>query len=138
MSFDPAEIPYPPRVWAYTLADGWHIWAGRTSQDNDKLSLRIARNDDWWFHVKGSPGSHVVLFVRDGLEPPKDVVKAAASVAAWHSKQRNGGQVAVNATRARHVNKPRGAKPGLVTIRKEVTLKVRPGVPGPAPDDHRT
>jgi len=129
VTFDPSEIPYPPSVWAYTF-DGWHIWAGRTSSDNDKLSVKVARARDWWFHVKGSPGSHVLLFVRDGVEPPRVVIEAAASVAAWHSKQRNGGKVAVNATRGQNVSKPRGAKPGLVTIRKEVTLKVRPGVPG--------
>ena len=129
MSFDPAEIDYPPAIWSYRLADGWVVWAGRTSRDNDKLSLRIARNDDWWFHVKGSPGSHVVLFVRDGIEPPKSVVQAAAAIAAYHSKQRNGGRVAVNATRARNVSKPRGAKPGLVTIRREVTIMVRPEIP---------
>jgi len=128
MNFDPAVIQYPPSVWDYTF-DGWHIWAGRTSRDNDKLSVKVARGNDWWFHVKGSPGSHVVLFVRDGVEPPSEVIKAAAAVAAWHSKQRNGGRVAVNATRAQNVSKPRGAKPGLVTIRKEVTLMVRPSVP---------
>ncbi len=129
MAFDPAEIRYPPDVWAYEL-DGWHIWAGRTSSDNDKLSIKVARAKDWWFHVKGSPGSHVVLFVRDGVEPPKDVIEAAAAVAAFHSKQRGGGRVAVNATRAQNVSKPRGARPGLVTIRKESTLMVRPAVPG--------
>ncbi len=128
MSFDPSEIQYPPTVWAYAL-DGWHIWAGRTSRDNDKLSIKTARAKDWWFHVKGSPGSHVVLFVRDGVEPPRAVIEQAAAVAAWHSKQRNGGRVAVNATRAQNVSKPRGAKPGLVSIRKEITLMVRPGVP---------
>ena len=128
MPFDPSEIPYPPSVWAYRV-DDWHIWAGRTSSDNDRLSIKVARAKDWWFHVKGSPGSHVVLFVRDGVEPPRDVVKQAAAVAAWHSKQRNGGVVAVNATRAENVSKPRGAKAGLVTIRKEITLKVRPGIP---------
>ena len=134
MAFDPSEIPYPPKVWSYTLPGGWHVWAGRTSQDNDRLSLKVARNEDWWFHVKGSPGSHVVLFVRDGFEPPRAIIETAAAVAAWHSKQRNGGRVAVNATRARHVSKPRGAKPGLVSIRKEVTFKVRPGLPTDA--DH--
>ena len=128
MSFDPSEIQYPPTVWAYEL-DGWHVWAGRTSRDNDKLSIKTARAKDWWFHVKGSPGSHVVLFVRDGVEPPRAVIEQAAAVAAWHSKQRNGGRVAVNATRAQNVSKPRGAKPGLVSIRKEITLMVRPGVP---------
>lgn len=130
MAFDPSSIPRPPAVWSYTLDGGWVAWAGRTARDNDHLSLKVARNDDWWFHVKGMPGSHVVLFVRDGVEPPRDVVKQAAAVAAWHSKQRAGGTVAVNATRARFVSKPRGAKPGLVSIRKEVTLKVKPAVPG--------
>lgn len=129
MPFDPAEIQHPPAVWQYLLDGEWHVWAGRTARDNDRLSLKVARNDDWWFHVKGLPGSHVVLFVRDGVEPSRDVVKRAASIAAWHSKLREGGQVAVSATRARHVSKPRGAKAGLVSIRKEVTLKVRPGVP---------
>lgn len=129
MSFDPAEIRYPPNVWAYVLPGGWHVWAGRTARDNDKLSTKVARNDDWWFHVRGDPGSHVVLFVRDGVEPDNDTIKAAAAIAAWHSKQRKGGKVAVSATRARFVSKPRGAKAGLVSIRREIVLKVRPALP---------
>lgn len=128
MPFDPSEIPYPPAVWEYEI-DGWHIWAGKTARDNDKLSTKVARNEDWWFHLRGMPGSHVVLFVRDGSEPPKDIVKRAAAVAAYHSKLRNAGTVAVTATRARFVSKPRGAKAGLVSIRKEVVFKVKPDVP---------
>ena len=124
MAFDPSEIPYPPKVWSYTLPGGWLL--GR-SVSQTAGSPRWPGED--WGHVKGSPGSHVVLFVRDGFEPPKAIIETAAAVAAWHSKQRNGGRVAVNATRARHVSKPRGAKPGLVSIRKEVTFKVRPGLP---------
>ena len=129
MSFDPADIPHPPAVWSYALPGGWVAWAGRTATDNDKLSLKIARNDDWWFHVRGVPGSHVVLFVRDGVEPPKEVVQAAAAIAAWHSKLRDGGTVSVSGTRARHVSKPAGAPAGLVEVRREVTFKVKPGVP---------
>jgi len=128
MPFDPSAIRRPPAVWEYTV-DGWLVWAGRNARDNDVLSLRIARNDDWWFHLRGMPGSHVVLFVRDGIEPPKDVVKKAAAIAAYHSKQRNAGTVAVTATRARFVSKPRGAKAGLVSIRKEVVFKVKPAIP---------
>ncbi len=81
MSFDPSSIGYPPAVWDYELPGGWHVWAGRTARDNDKLSLKIARNDDWWFHLRGAPGSHVVLFVRDGTEPDKGTIKAAAAIA---------------------------------------------------------
>ncbi len=76
------------------------------------------------------PGSHVVLFVREGVEPPKARIQEAAAIAAYHSKQRGGGTVAVTATRARHVSKPRGAKDGTVSIKKERVLKVRPGIPG--------
>ena len=127
--FHPSEIGYPPQVHQYELPGGWYVWAGKTARDNDKLSIKVARNDDWWFHLRGMPGSHVVLFVRDGVQPDKATVEATAAVAAWHSKQRGGGTVAVTGTRARFVSKPRGAKPGTVTIRKESVFKVRPAVP---------
>ncbi len=103
--------------------------AGRTDQDNDRLSLRLAKPNDWWFHVKGLPGSHVLLQVPAGEEPDNATVKAAAAIAAWHSRKRESREVAVSATRARYVTKPRGAKPGTVEIRKEKILKVRPAVP---------
>jgi len=129
MSFDPSSIGYPPKVHAYVLPGGWHVWAGRTAQDNERLSLKVARNDDWWFHLRGMPGSHVVLFVRDGIEPDNHTVKAAAAIAAWHSKMRKGGKVSVTGTRARYVSKPRGAKLGTVSIRKERKFEVRPAIP---------
>jgi predicted ribosome quality control (RQC) complex YloA/Tae2 family protein len=127
--FHPSEVQYPPSVHEYELPGGWYVWAGKTAADNDKLSLRVARNDDWWFHLRGSPGSHVVLFVRDGTEPDRQTLEAAAAIAAFHSKQRGGGTVGVTATRARFVKKPRGAKAGLVSIRKETVFKVKPAIP---------
>ncbi|MCP4570965.1 MAG: DUF814 domain-containing protein [bacterium] len=126
----PRQEKVPPRLWEYELPGGWIVWAGRTDQDNDRLSLRLAKSNDWWFHVRGMPGSHVVLRVPAGQEPDNATVKAAAAVAAWHSKKREAKMVGVSATRARYVTKPRGAKPGTVEIRKEKVLKVRPAVPG--------
>ncbi len=64
-------------------------------------------------------------------EPSNALLRQAAAIAAYHSKARDGGTVSVSATRARYVSKPRGAKPGTVTIRKEIVLKVRPGIPKP-------
>lgn len=117
------------RLYAYRLSEGWQVLAGRTDADNDHLSLRVAAPNDWWFHVRGQPGSHVVLRVPPGQEPDRSVLKQAAAIAAYHSKARQGGVVAVSATRARYVTKPRGAKPGTVQIRKEIVLKVRPALP---------
>jgi predicted ribosome quality control (RQC) complex YloA/Tae2 family protein len=108
---------------------GWIVLAGRNDADNDQLSLRMAAPNDWWFHVRGLPGSHVILRVPSGQEPDRNILKMAAAIAAYHSKARQGGIVPVSATRARYVTKPRGAKPGTVQIRKEIVLKVRPALP---------
>ena len=115
----------------YRLPGEWQVLVGRTDAENDRLSLKVARADDWWFHVRGMPGSHVVLRAREDREPDRDTLKAAAAVAAYHSKARQGGVVAVSCTRARYVTKPPGAKPGTVQIRKEEVLKVRPALPAP-------
>lgn len=124
----------PPslKVWEHDLGGGWRVLAGRTAQDNDRLSLKVARANDWWFHVRGMPSSHVILQGPDGEEPSREILRRAAAVAAYYSKARGGGVTPVSATRAQYVTKPRGAKPGTVQIRKEVVLKVRPGLPDPA------
>ncbi len=115
--------------YEYELSGGWKVLAGKIDEDNDRLSIKIARANDWWFHVRGMPGSHVVLRAEDDREPDKDILKQAASIAAYHSKARSGGTVAVSCTRAKYVTKPRGAKPGTVQIRKEIVLKVKPELP---------
>jgi predicted ribosome quality control (RQC) complex YloA/Tae2 family protein len=124
------HIPEPPAAYSYELPGGWIVLAGKTDEDNDRLSIKIASPQDWWFHVRGMPGSHVLLQAKEkGLEPDAATLKAAAAIAAWHSKARDGGIVAVSCTLARYVTKPRGAKPGTVSIRKEQVLKVRPAIP---------
>ncbi|MEO8140655.1 MAG: NFACT RNA binding domain-containing protein [Gemmatimonadota bacterium] len=110
----------------YTLPGGWVVLAGRTDAANDYLSIKLARPEDRWFHIRGMPGSHVVLRVPTGTTPDRETLERAAAIAAFHSKAREAGTVAVSCTEGRHVSKPRGAKPGTVAIRKEVILKVRP------------
>ena len=105
--------------------------AGQTDAENDELSLKLARPDDWWFHVRGMPGSHVLLQGPEGEEADRGTREQAAAIAAWHSKARAGGVVPVSCTRARYVSKPRGVPRGTVQIRKETVLKVRPALPEP-------
>ncbi|MCX5902243.1 MAG: NFACT RNA binding domain-containing protein [Proteobacteria bacterium] len=116
-------------VYRYELPGGWKVLAGKTDEDNDLLSIRLAHPEDWWFHVRGMPGSHVLLKHRPDEEPDRETLKRAAAIAAYHSKAREGGMVSVSCTRAKYVTKPRGAKPGTVAIRRESLLKVRPGIP---------
>lgn len=126
---DDGHWPDLPRLWEYRLAGGHRVMAGKTDVDNDRLSLKVAGPNDWWFHVRGMPGSHVVLVVDKDCPPDRRTLNAAAAIAAYHSKARGGGVVAVSGTLARHVTKPRGAKPGTVQIRKETLFKVRPALP---------
>ena len=106
---------------------------GLSDADNDRLSLKVASQDDWWFHVRGMPGSHVILRAVEGIEPDRATLERVAAIAAYHSKARDGGVVAVSCTRARYVTKPPGAKLGTVQIRKEIVVKVRPERPELAP-----
>ena len=115
-------------TYEYDLPGDWKVLAGKSDADNDFLSLKAANPDDFWFHVRGMPGSHVILRGKPHEEPDREILKRAAAIAAYHSKARKGGIVAVSCTKARYVTKPEGAQPGTVRIRKESVLKVRPGL----------
>ena len=116
-------------AFIYEPVDGFVIIAGRTSKDNDFISVKVAAPEDYWFHVRGMPGSHVLLRSLNGQEPDKRLQETAAAVAAWYSKARNGGVTAVSMTKAKFVSKPGGVKDGTVYIKNEKVFKVRPALP---------
>ena len=116
----------PPRLIEYRLPDGWVVLVGRTDEDNDRLSLEVAHPMDFWFHVRGMSGGHVVLRAREDAEPDRRTLDRAASLAVWHSRARSGGVTSVTCTRAAHVSKPARAKSGTVAVRRETTRSVRP------------
>ena len=119
--YDPSGLH--PRK--YRTSDGWEVWVGRNDSENDRIT-RTAPGNAIWLHAHGCPGSHVVLRPRDQRDPSAEALHDAASLAAYWSKARGSKTVAVNYTEARNVQKPRGARPGLVTIRNEKTVFVRP------------
>jgi predicted ribosome quality control (RQC) complex YloA/Tae2 family protein len=95
---------------------------------SEELRRLVANRNDWWFHVRGMPGSHVILQVPRGETPDRQTLKQAAALAAYHSKARQAGVVAVSCTRARYVTKPRDAKVGAVQIRRDMVFNVRPAL----------
>ncbi len=119
-------------IRTYYLKGQWQVLVGKTDAANDYLSLRLARPDDYWFHIHGMPGSHVILKAREDMAPDRKILAQAGAIAAYHSKARNAGSVFVSWTRARDVSKPKGARPGTVQIRRQNLIKVRPALP---PDD---
>jgi predicted ribosome quality control (RQC) complex YloA/Tae2 family protein len=119
---------FTPRV--YELPGGWIVWVGRNSKQNDELTHRQASQRDVWFHARGCQGSHTVLRVASGKgEPPRDILEAAAAIAAFHSKARNSKLVPVAYTEKRYVRKPRKAPVGTAVMMREKVIMVAPRVP---------
>ena len=103
----------------YPLQDGWEALVGKSARDNDRLSLKIGRPQDFWFHVAGMPGSHVVVRHPDRPDQcPREIRKIGAGLAAFFSKARSGGRVSVHWTTCQNVSKRRGAPAGEVLLRK--------------------
>lgn len=119
---------HKPRLFHYELPGGWTVMAGATDADNDYLSTKLAKDDDWWFHADSVPGSHVILRAKENEEPSRETLRQAAAVALYHSKARNAGLAPVHCARARNVKKPRGVKPGTVHVARGEVLKVRPDI----------
>ena len=97
----------------FTTEDGFTILVGRNNKQNDKLTLKDARNSDYWFHTKNIHGSHVIL-VTEGREPTEEAMFEACKLAAKHSKAKESSQIPVDYCLVKHVSKPQGSKPGMV------------------------
>lgn len=123
------NISPEPRYWSYDLGGGWQAFAGKTAEDNDAVSFRLALPTDTWFHLSGAPGSHVLLRGPEGMKPGREMLQAAANIAAYHSKARNGGHCTVDCCLACDVSKPRGVPAGTVTIRRSKKLRATPALP---------
>ncbi len=114
----------------YIIEDKHHVYVGRDSRNNDELTLKFAKQNDYWFHARSVSGSHVVLRVENTKEGiPKSVLKKAASLAAYHSKAKTAGVVPVSYTLKKYVVKKKGMAPGKVALMKEEVLLVEPLIP---------
>lgn len=119
------EAASPPfRKFDYA---GWDILVGKTAAGNDYLTLKLARPDDLWLHAEGMPGSHVLVRNPKAGDVPPDVLIKAAALAAYYSKGRGSTKVPVAYTQAKFVKKPKGAKPGTVTLSRRRTVMAAPG-----------
>ena len=114
----------------YLLEGKYHLFVGKDSQNNDLLTTKFAKQNDYWFHARGVSGSHAVLRVDNTKETvPKNVLKAAASISAFHSKAKTAGLVPVSYTFKKYVVKKKGMAPGKVALLREETLLVHPEIP---------
>jgi len=113
----------------YLVDKKYHVFVGKDSKTNDLLTLRFAKQNDYWFHARSVSGSHVVLRNENSKESvPKNILKLTASIAAFHSKAKTAGMVPVSYTHKKYVVKKKGMEPGKVALLREEVLIVEPGI----------
>ncbi len=114
----------------FVSSDGLDIYVGRNNYQNEELDFKIADNQDWWFHAKNIPGSHVIVKT-GGRELPDQTCLEAAALAAYYSKAVMGNAGAGSSTAGAGGRNTPGTLPKIeVDYVKKKELK---RVPGAAP-----
>ena len=115
----------PADFLRYTSSDGFDIYVGKNNYQNEEVTFKIANGNDWWFHAKGIPGSHVVVRT-EGKELPDRTFEEAAALAAWYSKGRDNDKVEIDYIQRKHVKKAAGGAPGFVIYHTNYSLMAEP------------
>lgn len=111
----------------YVSSDGYDMYVGKNNYQNEELTFHFANGDDWWFHAKGQPGSHVIVKSK-GEEMPDRTFEEAGKLAAYYSKDRQAPKVEIDYIQKKHVKKPNGAKPGFVVYYTNYSLLIDPDI----------
>ena len=117
------------RPFHYRSSDGFDIYVGKNNFQNDELSFKFASGNDWWFHVKQAPGSHVIVKT-GGDELPDSTFEEAGRLAAYYSSMRGSEKVEIDYVEKKHVKKPKGAKPGFVVYYTNYSLVIDSDISG--------
>lgn len=118
-----------PKFRRFELGSGYTLYVGKSAANNDELTMKFAKPNDYWFHARGFGGSHCVLRQDSKDKPPKDIIIKAAEIAAYYSKGRKAKYVPVAYTQKKYVRKPKGAAQGAVLVDKEEVIMVQPRLP---------
>lgn len=115
------------KPYHYQTTDGYDIYVGKNNYQNDELTFKIAEGNDWWFHAKHMPGSHVIVRTKTG-DLPDHVFDDAAALAAYYSKGRGHDKVEIDYIQKKQIKKPNGSKPGFVVYYTNYSLAIAPSI----------
>ena len=111
------------RPFHYISKDGFDIYVGKNNYQNDELTFKLATGNDWWFHAKGIPGSHVIVKT-NGKEMTDSAYEEAARLAAYYSQARGQEKVEIDYLQKKNVKKPNGSKPGFVVYYTNFSMMI--------------
>lgn len=113
------------RPFHYLSSDGFHIYVGKNNYQNEELTFKFASGDDWWFHAKQIPGSHVIV-KSQGQPLPDRTFEEAAALAAYYSKGKDNDKVEIDYVEKKHVKKTPGGAPGFVIYHTNYSMVAEP------------
>ena len=105
---------------------GTSIFVGKNNKQNEYLTHKLAKKNDYWFHVKDAPGSHVIVRMERDTEFNEPIIRAAANLAAYYSKAQTSGSVPVDYTMVKYIKKIPGEKGYHVTFTNQSTIYIDP------------
>lgn len=123
------KVKVTSRPYHYISSDGYDIYVGKNNFQNDELSFKFASGNDWWFHAKGQPGSHVIVKSKNE-ELPDRTFEEAGKLAAYYSKGRQAPKVEIDYTQKKNLRKPTGGKPGFIVYYTNYSLLIEPDITG--------
>lgn len=121
--FTKQKVKITSKPFHYVSSDGYHMYVGKNNLQNEELTFHFANGNDWWFHAKGCPGSHVIVKT-NGDELPDHTFEEAGKLAAYYSKNRGNEKVEIDYIEKKHVKKPSGGKPGFVVYYTNYSLMI--------------
>lgn len=115
-----------PRI--FRSSDGYLLYVGKNNYQNEEVSFQIAEGRDFWFHVKGSAGSHVIAKTEGKSleELPDRLFEEAAELAAYFSSEKESAKVEVDYTERKNLKKVVGGAPGFVIYHQNYSILVTP------------
>ena len=124
------KVKITSKPFHYLSSDGYHIYVGKNNFQNEELTFKFATGNDWWFHAKGIPGSHVIVKSEGSEDLPDRVFEEAGKLAAFYSKNRGNDKVEIDYIQKKHVKKPAGSKPGFVVYYTNYSLVIDSNISG--------
>ena len=109
--------------------DGFHIYVGKNNTQNEYLAHQFANGNDWWFHAKDMPGSHVIVKT-EGKELPDGTFEDAARLAAHYSKGASLGKVEIDYLPVKELRKVKGGAPGFVIYHTNYSMVAEADIAG--------
>lgn len=111
----------------YISKYGYDMFVGKNNYQNDELTFKVATGNDWWFHAKGIPGSHVIV-KSNNEELPDEVFEEAGRLAGFYSKGKDSDKIEIDYLQKKNVKKPNGAAPGFVVYYTNYSLTIHPDI----------